>query len=65
MFKRLFSALTSLRCNIEALAVSFAEANERFRHNILGEGNGEVLALDHQAENEEPARIGRKKAAAK
>jgi hypothetical protein len=65
MFKRVFSALASLAGNIEALAASFAEANERFRHNVLGEGNGELLALDHQAESEEPARIGRKKATVK
>ena len=65
MFKRFFSALSSLAGNIEALAASIAEANECFRHNVLGEGNGDLLALDHQAESEEPARIAPKKAAAK
>jgi hypothetical protein len=47
MFKRLFSALPSLTGNIEALAASFAEANERFRHNVLSEGNGEPAQLEH------------------
>jgi hypothetical protein len=64
MFKRFFSAVAALASNVEALAASFAEANQRFRHNVLGEGNGDLPALEH-AESEEPARIGRKKAAAK
>ena len=65
MFKRIFTALANLTGNIEALAASIAEANECFRHNVLGDGNGELLALEHQTESEKPARIGRKKAAAK
>jgi hypothetical protein len=65
MFKRIFTALANLTGNIEALAASIAEANECFRHNVLGEGNGDLLALDHQAESQEPARLGRKKTAAK
>jgi hypothetical protein len=36
MFRRFFSALSALAGNVEALAASFAEANERFRHNVLG-----------------------------
>ena len=38
MFRRFFTALASLSANAEALAQSFAEANDRFRSN---------LALDH------------------
>jgi hypothetical protein len=45
-------------------AASFAEANQRFKRNVLGEVNGDLPALEY-AESEEPARIGRKKAAAK
>jgi hypothetical protein len=47
MFRRFFYALASLAGNIEALAASFAEANERFRHNVLGEGSGEPEQLEH------------------
>jgi hypothetical protein len=65
IFKRFFSALANLTGNIETLAASFAEANKRFRHNVLGDGNDEFPVLNHLAESEETARIGRKKAGAK
>ena len=64
MFRKFFSALAALATNVEALAASFAEANQRFRHNVLGESNGDLPLLEH-AESDEPARIGRKKATAK
>jgi hypothetical protein len=57
-------ALATLTGSVKALAASLAEANTRFRHNVLGEGDGDLPALEH-AESEEPARIGRKKATAK
>jgi hypothetical protein len=41
-----------------------AEANERFRHNVLDEGNGDLSALGHTEPNE-AAQIVRKKVAAK
>ena len=34
MFGRFFSALRPLTANAEALAASFAEANQRFRSNL-------------------------------
>lgn len=55
MFKRFFSALACLSSNIEALAASFAEANERSRHNILGEGYSEPASI----ELHEPASMGK------
>jgi hypothetical protein len=64
MFRRFFAALANLTGNVEALALSFGEANERFKRNVLGEGNGELPLLEH-AESVEPVRNGRKKTAAK
>jgi hypothetical protein len=63
MFNRFFSALSNLRANIEALAASFAETNKRYRQNVFSDGSSELSALNHQAESEEPAQIGRKRAA--
>jgi hypothetical protein len=60
VFKRFFSALASLASNVESLSASFAEANRRFRQNILGEGNGDLPALEH-TESDEPPKIGRKR----
>ncbi len=64
MFKRFFAALAALTSNVEALAASFAEANDRFKRNLLGEDNDDMPAPEY-SEREEPARIGRKKSAAK
>jgi hypothetical protein len=64
VFRKFFSALAALTGNVEALAASLGEANQRFRHNVLGEGNGDLPLLE-LSESEEPARLGRKKAAAK
>jgi hypothetical protein len=48
VFRKFFSALAALAANVEALAASFAEANQRFRHNVLGDGNGDTIpALDY------------------
>jgi hypothetical protein len=56
MFKRFYSALANLSVNIEALAAALAEANERFRQNVLGDGSSEVPALEHTSEDDaEPA----------
>ena len=60
MFKRFFSALANLTANVEALAQSFALANERFRCNILGDGDGELPALSY-AQSEEPPVNGKAK----
>jgi hypothetical protein len=47
-------------------AASFAEANERFRHNILGDGRAEMPALEHNAEEDaEPATNGKRRKAAR
>jgi hypothetical protein len=69
VFRKFFSALAALATNVEALAASFAEANQRFRHNVLGEGNGDLPALDYtptdgNTEAVEPApKNGRKRSA--
>ncbi len=64
MFKRFFSALANLTGNIEALAASFAEANERFRQNVLGDGSGELPALEQKSESDaERATNGRRRKA--
>lgn len=64
MFKRFFAALASLTANAEALAASFAEANENFRHNLALDHKEDVPALPAPEEKDSPAaRNGRKAAA--
>lgn len=47
MFKKFFAAIAALTQNAEALAASLAEANERFRANLLDGPADEVPALEH------------------
>ncbi len=43
MFGRFFAALRQLTVNTETLAASFAEANQRFRANLVLDGADEQL----------------------
>ncbi len=60
MFARFFSALRLLTANAEALAFSFAEANQRFRANLALDATEETPdALPAPTDAEEPRRSGR------
>lgn len=58
MFRRFFAAIAAMSANAEALAASFAEANDRFRVNLALDHTEAPAALEHtEAEEEErPAR---------
>lgn len=56
MFRKFFAALSALTLNTEALAVSMAEANERFRANLALDHVEDVPALPAPEEDAEPAR---------
>jgi hypothetical protein len=63
MFRAFFAALSALTANAQALADSFAEANQRFRANLLLDGPapspGELIdnppALPDPTADREPA----------
>ena len=58
MFARFFSALRLLTVNAEALAASFAEANQRFRRNLALDVADEPSAALPGPVAEEDARDG-------
>jgi hypothetical protein len=64
MFKRFFNALSGLAAAVDALTASVTEANANFRANLGLDGPDDVLALEHQTE-QEPAKNGRKRATAR
>ncbi len=60
MFGRFFAALRLMTANAEALACSFAEANQRFRANLALDATEDAPdALPAPADEEEPRRGGR------
>ena len=59
MFRRFFSALSALSASAEALAASFAEANQRFRDNLSLDYHEEMPALP-APEDDKPRRNSRK-----
>jgi hypothetical protein len=66
MFRKFFSALSTLTANMEALASSVKEANDNFRANVLGESSGEPAQLEHHDSTpDEPAKNGRRRVATK
>jgi hypothetical protein len=48
MFRRFFAALANLTAGAEALAASFAEANDRFRQNLALDHPEQPEQLDHE-----------------
>ena len=64
MFKRFFNALAGLTVAVDAFKASVTEANANFRANLGLDGPPDVPALEHQTE-QEPAKNGRKRAAAR
>jgi hypothetical protein len=48
MFRRFFAALANLTAGAEALAASFAEANDRFRQNLALDPQDQPGQLEHE-----------------